>query len=207
MAKRKRNQPNGLGLEWKHDPTIRSWTTTFTEEKQEKSDYRLQKEKRSQNGLWLGGMRCNRYPHMLQEGYKRGFPFQDKYLVHPNTSPLTGPSIKPFDWESFWMGPYWFFSNNQLCQRVAAFQAKGGPSFVPLCVLLPFSLEETAAPAESKGEEEEEVHYNDVEKSEARQRCRGRTFLKQYVKCYNNQYIFVQMTSEESGLWLAGDSV
>lgn len=32
------------------------------------------------------------------------------------------------------------------------FQAEGGPSFVPLRVLLPFSLEETAAPAESKGE-------------------------------------------------------
>lgn len=61
------------------------------------------------------------------------------------------------------MEPYRFFSNNQLCQRVAVFQAEGGPSFVPLCVLLPFSLEETAAPAESKRREEER-HYIDVEK-------------------------------------------
>lgn len=152
VAERERNRPNGLGLEWKHDPTTRSWTTTVTGEKQEKSDYRLQKGKTSPNGLWLGGMCCNRYPHTLQEGYKRGFPFQDRCLVHPNTSPLTGPSIKPFNWESFGMEPYWFSSNNQLCQRVAVFQAEGGPSFVPLRVLLPFSLEETAAPAESKGE-------------------------------------------------------
>lgn len=35
---------------------------------------------------------------------------------------------------------------------VALFRAEGGPSFVPLRVLLPFSLEETAAPAERREE-------------------------------------------------------
>lgn len=45
--------------------------------------------------------------------------------------------------------------------------------------------------AEERGEEE--VRYNDVEKRGAKQRRRGRTFLNQYAKCYNNQYIPVQI--------------
>lgn len=40
---------------------------------------------------------------------------------------------------------------NQLVWTLGAFQASGGGSFVPRRVLLPFSLEETAAPADRDG--------------------------------------------------------
>lgn len=52
------------------DATIRSWTTTFTEERREKKKIIVCKEK----GLWMGGTHCNRYPHALQEGYKKRIP-------------------------------------------------------------------------------------------------------------------------------------
>lgn len=95
---RKRKQPSGLGLEWKHDPTIRSWTTTFTEVKREKRDYRLQKEtekKKPSHQMVCDWEECAATDiHARRRRARKEDPQVWYVPTHP---PLTGPSMKPFN--------------------------------------------------------------------------------------------------------------
>lgn len=157
VAKSKLNQePNGLGLEWKHHPTVRSLTTTFTGETGEK---RLSSAKKtSQNGLSLGGHTATDFHTRCRRGYKKWIPIRGQVSGTSQHTTSTSPSINHSTENlSEWKLIDFSRSSNQLCQRVAVFQAEGGPSFVPLRVLLPFSLEETAAPAERKEERRRDI--------------------------------------------------
>lgn len=90
------------------------------------------------------GTHSNRVP---QEELWRGI----KVDPHPGTSLWgwdTSPLLKTIPLRIFLNGTFatFFRSNKRRCQ------SGGGSSFVPLRVLLPFSLEETAAPADRKDE-------------------------------------------------------
>lgn len=111
-----------------------------------KRDYRLQKKpkkKTSQTGLPLG--------ERTATNVAGGIPIQGPVSGTSQHTTSTGPSINPL--RLFLNGTLLNFAEVTISfARVALFQAEGGPSFVPLGVLLPFSLEETAAPAERREE-------------------------------------------------------
>lgn len=114
------------------------------------------KKKNITKGFVAGGTHCNGVPHALQEGYKSWIP-------HPGTSLWYVPThqlhlVQLIQPRICLNGTSSTFSEVTIgFAGVALFQAEGGLSFVPLRVLLPFSLEETAAPAERREERRRDI--------------------------------------------------
>lgn len=148
VATSKLNQePDGLGLQWKHRPTIRSLTTTFTGEKEIIVCKKKQTKKKHHKLVCHWGNALQQ----ISTHVAGGIPIQGPVSGTSQHTTSTGPSINPL--RLFLNGTLLNFAEVTISfARVALFQAEGGPSFVPLGVLLPFSLEETAAPAERREE-------------------------------------------------------